>query len=93
MKRTGRSTQAEMLNQWWQHDITKEVFKTRIALKVPSRKYNLEWFDAIVGSKSVVFKNSEGRKVTLTMSQGVRCVDCPGVIAFDSEGKGVVFLK
>jgi len=93
MKRTGRSTQAEMLNQWWQHDITKEVFKQPIALKVPSRKYNLEWFDAVVGSKWATFKNDEGRKVTLTMVMGVRCTDCPAVIAFDEFGKGVVFLK
>jgi len=93
MKRTGRSTQTEMLNQWWQHDITKEVFKTRIALKVPSRKYNLEWFDAVAGGWSVEFKNEEGRKSTMKLSEGIRCDNCPAVIAFDSEGKGVVFLK
>jgi len=93
MKRTGNSTQAEMLKSHWIHDVTFERFRTQIALKVPSRKYNLEWFDAIVGSKWATFKNDEGNKVTLTMVRGVRCDNCPAVIAFDSEGKGVVFLK
>lgn len=93
MKRTGKSTQAEMLKLAWKHDLTGEWFRSPIALKVPSRKYKLEWFDAVVGGWNVEFKNEEGRKSTMKLSEGIRCSNCPAVVAFDSEGKGVVFLK
>jgi hypothetical protein len=94
MKRTGNSTQQEMLNPYliWQHDVTGEQFtgKCAVSNELNDITFHLQWFDCIIGGYIAEFTVND-TKYQFNMTHGIKGMNIPGVIAFDAEGKAVVF--
>lgn len=84
--------QHEAIHYDWCHDINGTVFKMAMKVKKDFPQFADHWFDSTQGGYQVTFKDDEGNEHEATTEDGVRCGGCIGVIAFDSEGKGVNYL-
>lgn len=85
--------QHEAIHYEWEHDITKHMFRdapVKVVDVLP--QFANHWFDSIYGGNVVEFKDDEGNNHEVTTEDAVRGFGYIGVIAFDSEGKGINYL-
>lgn len=85
--------QPQMMECDWVHDVNGALFDKSFKVEKDFPQFANHWFDSIQSSYHVTFKDDEGNTHEATTENGVRCGGCVGVIAFDSEGKGVNYLK
>ncbi len=84
--------QREAVHYDWEHDVTGVKFTNACIVKGVYPQFANHWFDSDQGGHQVSFKDDNGVEHKVETEDGVRCMMCLGVIAFDSEGKGVNYL-
>lgn len=72
----------------WEHDLTQEWLKTCLHVREKYPDLALTWADCEFGAYRATTKDGKEFEVF----QGVRGIGYKGVIAFDSEGYGCVFI-
>lgn len=77
----------------WTHDVTEEKFKSKTSVVLdedfPADIID-EWFDCKIGGYSVEFEK-DGIPIKLSIADGLRGINIPGVIVFTNKGSAYVF--
>ena len=98
MKRTGRSTQDQMMKLFWIHDQTGLIYNKPVKIEEEYPELSLQWFNADLSKDEVSFVLEDDSKqlfydyiIPIAYSKEVHTKEC--VVAFDEKGRGVVFHR
>ena len=73
----------------WTHDVTGEIFKfwSKVNLKYP--QHAMMWVEGQYGG----YKFQSNKNTIFETESGVRGIGYKAIVAFDSEGNGLLFMK
>lgn len=72
----------------WTHDVTGEIYKFWSEVQTDHPAYSMCWCEGEFGA--YLFTSEFG---SFEAEEGVRGIGYKAILAFDSNGKGIIFIK